>query len=614
MVLPPPSPKTSAEPKRRRMSKPTPAPKSNSEPKGRRRPKPTPGPETSSKPRRRRRPKPTVTLFGPDPLSQHYADRLEGVYDCIDRLTINAYFPIAQAPGGFRTWWRDLFESDDNLDNNHLMRLAGRFSRRVRGWAKKHKIPVIDCRAGDRKHEIGEQYMPTDPTFTGIFCVLISRAPAPIWDVQRYGNNGINLRRKEPYPYVNHYFFHIWDADWGHLTIRMCGHPPFNAMVILNGHEYVANQASRQGIRFTKEGNCFTDWDHAAELNRVADTLRQPDAIGRLEQVLRHWLSRCLCLALDVAEQKKMHCQYAFSIYQVEYSRNLLFQRGRDLEVVFQGLIDRTRAALDLKTVTTIFGYKHRPNTREQTHREPRLRVVIERPTYDLTVFKIHCGSLTLKMYTKGARVLRTEVIVHNLRNQQRWHRSLPALPEVAGHLRDILDRFLAVVRCVDAATLDDGTLESLPLPSHVGRSRVSGIDVNRPRMVAVLKAVVALSSRPGGLTSGELAAKVRELAGQSEAEYGPRQASYDLKKLRGKALVERVLKSRRYAATESGLRTMAAVGIVREQVLKPILAKVCQPEPHLPLAPENRGPLENHYQAIQNEVSKLLQTLKIPA
>ncbi len=69
------------------------------------------------------------------------------------------------------------------------MRLAGRFGRRVRGWAKKHGIPVIDCRVGDRKHEIGEQYMPTDPTFTGIFCVLISRAPVPIWDVQRYGNN-----------------------------------------------------------------------------------------------------------------------------------------------------------------------------------------------------------------------------------------------------------------------------------------------------------------------------------------------------------------------------------------------------------------------------------------
>ena len=130
----------------------------------------------------------------------------------------------------------------------------------------------------------------------------------------------------------------------------------------------------------------------------------------------------------------------------------------------------------------------------------------------------------------------------------------------------------LAVVRCVDAATLDDGRLESLPLPSQVGRSRVAGIDVNRPRMVAVLQAVVALSSIPAGLRSRELAAKIRELTGQSEAEYGPRQASYDLKKLRGKGLVERVEKSRRYAATEPGLQTMAAVGIVREQVLKPIL------------------------------------------
>jgi hypothetical protein len=76
--------------------------------------------------------------------------------------------------------------------------------------------------------------------------------------------------------------------------------------------------------------------------------LRQRGAIGRLEKVLRHWLSQCLCLALDVAEQKRVHCQYACSIYQVEYSRNLLFQSGRDLETVFQGLIDRTRARLDL--------------------------------------------------------------------------------------------------------------------------------------------------------------------------------------------------------------------------------------------------------------------------
>ena len=120
MVLPPPSPKTNSEPNRRRMSKPTPGPKTSSEPKGRRRPNQSQA-RDQLQAQAKAKAGTHVDPLGPDPLSQHYADRLEGVYDCIDRLTINAW-PIAQAPGGFRTWWRDLFDSDDNLDNNHLMR------------------------------------------------------------------------------------------------------------------------------------------------------------------------------------------------------------------------------------------------------------------------------------------------------------------------------------------------------------------------------------------------------------------------------------------------------------------------------------------------------------
>ena len=72
----------------------------------------------------------------PDQLSVLYSEFLEGGYDCVDRVVCNAYFSLGQSGGGFRMWWRELYGSDEDLDHNHLMRMAGRFSRRLHAWAE----------------------------------------------------------------------------------------------------------------------------------------------------------------------------------------------------------------------------------------------------------------------------------------------------------------------------------------------------------------------------------------------------------------------------------------------------------------------------------------------
>jgi hypothetical protein len=156
--------------------------------------------------------------------------------------------------------------------------------------------------------------------------------------------------------YVNHYSFHILASDGGHLTIKISGHPPFPAQVILNGHEYVACQARKAGLSFTKEGNCFMSLSEAAGLAKIADTLSEQAAIGRLGQVCERWIYTCLCFALDFDEQKRSGFCYQYSNYQIEYSRNLVFQVGGHLDQVFQALIDRSRAPLDLRTIKTILG------------------------------------------------------------------------------------------------------------------------------------------------------------------------------------------------------------------------------------------------------------------
>jgi hypothetical protein len=542
-------------------------------------------------------------MVSTDPLSVAYADLLVAQYDCVDRIILNAYFPLACGAGGFRLWWRSLEGGDNTLDNAHLMRMAGRFSRCVRGWAKKENIPVVDCAAGERKHEVAEERLPADPKQTGIFLVLVNRAPAPIWDVHRYGKGGIDLRRKQSY--VNHYTFHIWDAEWGHVAIRMCGHPPFSALIMLNGHEYVASQATEQKIRFGKEDNCFTELADARGLQLVADTLRSQDAIGRLMQVGERWLYRCLCFALHSDDQKRTAFRYALSLFQLEYSRNFLFERGRDLEQMFQGLIDRTRATLDIKTVKTILGRKRRPKKNGKT----RWEITVETPAYGLTVFRIHAGTLTLKMYSKGERVLRCEVIVHNVRKLNHGN-GMARWLMVVTHLKEVLNRFLEVVQCADSATLDDGTWEALPAPSTVGAARVAGIDIAGARMAAVMDAVVALAVQPGGFTSGDLAVKVQERLRVSAADYEPRQASYDLKKLRGKQFVNKIGKSRRYEAPAQALRTLVALGLLCDKVLKPVLRNRNLQGP----PPRSNKPLDHHYYNLRQEMRRLFRTLKIAA
>jgi hypothetical protein len=148
-----------------------------------------------------------------DELSKRYGELLTGAYDCVDRIVLNAYFSLGHNPGGFRVWWRRLHQgSEEQLDNTHLMRMAGRFSRRVRAFAKAHNIPVIDCGRGDRKHQIAEEYLAAHPVSRGVFLILVARAAATVWEVKRSATGVIrNLEKKTAY--VNHYSFHIMDPQ-----------------------------------------------------------------------------------------------------------------------------------------------------------------------------------------------------------------------------------------------------------------------------------------------------------------------------------------------------------------------------------------------------------------
>ncbi|MGH9301904.1 MAG: hypothetical protein ACRD0E_08475 [Acidimicrobiales bacterium] len=489
--------------------------------------------------------------------------------------------------------------------------MAGRFARRVRAWAHAHGVQVIDCKGEDRKHRIAEEYLSTHTVATGVFLILVARAPAMVWDVRRSKAKGHigNLAKKKSY--VNHYSFHIMDPDFGHVTIKMSGHAPFAAQVIVNGHEYVAAQAAVAGIGCTKEGNCFTATPDPAGLARIADTLSQSAIVGRLGQVCDRWIySACLCFGLDTGDQDRSAFRYSYSIYQVEYSRNLIFASGARLDRTFESMVDRTRSRLDVPKVRTMFGQKGRPH-RKNKDLSPRQGIVIETPRWDLTIFKVHFGLLTLKAYSKGEHVLRFEAVVHNTR-QLGVGRVLERFPDIVDRLRSMVDRFLTMLDCVDVGFISDGTLDELPLPSRLGATRLGGIDLNKPRARAIMAAAVALSVAPDGFTVADFAAKVNEMGALTDAGYTVRQAAYDIRKLRGKHLVFKPEHTRLYNVPADGARTMSALGVLRDHVIARILAGVRSPRQGP--RPSAWTQVDRDYETLRIDMQTLFGDLGLPA
>jgi hypothetical protein len=442
-----------------------------------------------------------------------------------------------------------------------------------------------------------------------VFLVLVARAPAPVWKVDRSAKTGriVNIEKKREY--VNHYSFHIMDPIWGHVTIKMSGHPPFGAQVMLNGHEYVAAAATKAGVRFAKEGNCFTVVPEPDRLAQIADTVSHPETAGRLREVCDRWIyTACLCFGLDLADQEPSGFVYDYSVYQVEYSRNFLFRNGAQMQRLFETTVDRTRSRLDVPQVRTMFGAKARPH-RDRSGGPPRLEAVIGTPTYDLTNFKIHFGLLTLKAYTKGEHVLRVEAITHNTR-ELKCGRVLERFGEITDRLAAMADRFCTALDCVDVGFLPDGVLDELPAPSQLGATRVGGIDLNRPRMRAALSAVLALAASPAGFSVSQFTDKVRAMTGQADHDYTIRQGAYDLRKLRGKQLVDKPGRSRRYHVPTNAARTITAILTLRDHIIAPILAGIRSPR--LGRKPATWTQIDHDYEQIRINMQTLLTDLAI--
>src|ERR1700737_1084381 len=455
------------------------------------------------------------------------------------------------------------------------------YVKAIHQFAAQHQIPVVEFKKGQKKEEVAQPY-PDAAAREGkdrVVLIGIAQEKASRWS--SWPRKG---QEKRPHPhmdwgrqmaFINHFYFYIWDSEWGGTFWKTNAYAPFPIWLWLNGHEWAKRQLEHAGVRYEALDNGFRSCENPGALQQMGQRLG-PEAV---KSFFWRWVHR-LPSPFSAADFRAGYV-YALAFRQFEVSETCVFDRPQAGRMWFEGVI---RDHLDVgrpDQIALIVG-------RAVTRRTPgvfRTRVLTRGVDPTLNCYY---KSSRLKQYFKEGCALRTELVICNTYDfgigrrvcADNWY-ALRAVGESA-------NRHLCEAEAADAQPAPDVvTFCQVTRPSQTTDGLyAASLRFGDARVMAVLGAVVGFHHLVGGFSNRELVGQVQALL---HARYTSHQATYDLRRLRRKALIVKVPHTRRYQLTALGRRVAVLFTKTYGRVLAPGLGAL---DPQLPPDVAARIPL----------------------
>src|SRR5436309_10103764 len=447
----------------------------------------------------------------------------------IDRIFLQAYVPKLQSVGmvcRFLCWQRK-FKIPSSAA---FGKIGATYVKAIDKFAEKHKIPVRRFKKGENKEKIARPYIEAAAREgkEGVVLIGIAQEKASVW--RSWPRKG---QEKKPHPhmdwgremsYINHFYFYLWDSEWGGAFWKTNAYAPFPIWLWLNGHGWAKRQLEKAGIGYEALDNGFRSCEDPVALQKICDRLGP----GAVKSFFWRWITRLPCPFTEADFQAGYI--YDLSFRQFEVSDTCVFDRPQAGRMWFEGVI---RDHLDVgrpAQVALIF-------KRQITRRTPgtfRTRVLTEGVDPTLCCYY---RSSRIKQYFKEGRALRTETVICNTDDfeigrrvcAENWHALRP--------VGESANRRLCDAEAADAQPAPDvATFDRVTRPSSNDDGLyAAGLRFGDQRVMAILAALVGFCHVVGGFTNGQLVGRTAALL---NASYTSRQATYDLRRLKRKGLI----------------------------------------------------------------------------
>lgn len=529
-----------------------------------------------------------------------FGDLVVFVYHCFDRIVIHGYLSGLSRPEQVAYFFRQVV-GVPVISKEVLSRRTADYQNWVEAFARNHDIPIEWAEKGVRKEDHVRPWLRkmVRKNACGVYFIFKSMEQGPTFriSVPKFPTKDPDHRILAPQrSRFTHDYFYIRDEVLGPMVMRVATFFPFQTTYYLNGHSFIEQELNRARIGFRKNDNAFLAVDDAAALQAAADRLSPAIIRERLD----YW-TFVLGPKFSKKERRQANVSRFYSISQVEYCRNFIFKRHFPIHKLFERSCELGLWRLTSHKIASIFGQRLNRKLRG------KLATVIDQIEHGHHVYRAYFKHAFLKQYEKFATFLRNELTSNTLKDFG-LRKGLDNLEAVREKFKAITDRFASYQAQWLNVHVDFPLLQRIALPVTKGAVRYPGIKIHDTRVIRLMEVLLHGGTRVGGWTAKEIHAAVLTTFSLSDKRYRLNQLRYDLRKLKGHALLERDGSRYAYRLTTKGIEVALLFLFFHKRLCGPLANSRFHHRPADRHRPDS--PLEAAYHRADAAIQKIVDLL----
>ena len=331
-------------------------------------------------------------------LTEKYAEKIDGILSCYDRIIITGTLPGLCYAGGMTTHlnahgirifdyprfaepFRDqLRENAESISAENQLEIE--FIKKIKQVRKEDRIQEIITERGDH------------PGLVHIFSALETCNTYKPWHNKQSGQTYLLADTGK----CLHYYFYFIDEEFGLCYLRVPTWAPFKLQFYFNGHNWLASRLRREGIAYTLIDNAFTHIANWSEAQKLVDQFSVSTLHAALDRFAKQY-----CPVVE-----KFQVQYHWSLMQVEYSTDIVFKNSAELPMFFDHVARQAVCAIKAGHIATFLGRKLDPKYQDEVGSNFNTRIEGKRLRHSM-------GPASIKMYDKFGLILRIETTTNDV-------------------------------------------------------------------------------------------------------------------------------------------------------------------------------------------------------